>query len=80
MVMFDFIKKTQKSWKNQMDEINVFCALCTAGLPCHAGISDNVAVNDISGLENWTGQIYGAAEAVIAQTLVVPFLHQRSAY
>lgn len=49
-------------------------------LPCHVDTSDNVAVNDISGLENWTGQIYGAAEAVIAQTLIVPFLHQRSAY
>lgn len=56
------------------------CALPTLALPCHAGISDNVAVNDISGLENWTGQIYGAAEAVIAQTLVAPFLCQSSAY
>lgn len=51
----------------------MFCALSTAALPCHIGIADSVAVNDISGLENWTDQIYGAAEAVIAQTLVVPF-------
>lgn len=56
------------------------CALSTAALPCRFGIFDSVAGNCISGLENCTGQIYGAAEAVIAQTLGAPFLHQRSAY
>lgn len=56
------------------------CTLSTAALLCHVVISDNVAVNDMSGLESWSGQIYGAAEEEIAQTLVAPFLHQRSAY